>query len=64
MVVVEGATLGIPSEWWRESFAMLGAIVVGSTAWTRVSMQTDPALRPGVALGPIQPPNVASTAGG
>lgn len=55
--------IGIPSEWWRESFAMLGAIVVGSTAWTRVSMQTDPALRPDVALGPTQPPNGATTTG-
>ena len=32
------AHLGIPSEWWRESFAMVGAIAVGSTAWARVSM--------------------------
>ena len=56
--------ISIPQEWWRESFAMLGAIAVGSTAWARVSMQTDPALRPGVALGPIQPPNGATTAGG
>jgi hypothetical protein len=56
--------IGIPSEWWRESFAMLGAIAVGSTAWARVSMQIDPALGPGVALGPIQPPNGATTAGG
>ena len=63
MVVVEGATLGIPSEWWRESFAMLGAIAVGSTAWALVSMQTNPALRPGVTLGPIQPPNGATTTG-
>ena len=36
--------IGIPSEWWRESFAMLGALAVGSTAWARVSMQTDPLL--------------------
>ena len=57
------AHLGIPSEWWRESFAMLGAIAVGSTAWARVSMQTNPALRPGVTLGPIQPPNGATTTG-
>jgi hypothetical protein len=56
--------IGIPSEWWRESFAVLSAIAVGSTAWARVSMQTDPALRPGVALGPIQSPNGATTAGG
>lgn len=56
--------IGIPSEWWREPFAMLGAIAIGSTAWARVSMQTDPALRPGVARGPVQPPNGATTAGG
>src|SRR5581483_3315658 len=51
------AHIGIPSEWWRESFAMLGAIAVGCTAWARVSMQTDPALGAGVALGPNQSPN-------
>lgn len=55
--------IGIPSEWWHKSFAILGAIAVGSAAWTRVSMQTDPVLRPGVALGPIQPPNGATTTG-
>lgn len=58
------AHIGIPSEWWREPFAMLGAVAIGSTAWARVSMQTDPALRPGVALSPNQSPNGATTAGG
>jgi hypothetical protein len=58
------AHLGIPSEWWRESFAVLGAIAVGGIAWANVSMQTDPARRPGAALSPIQPPNGATTAGG
>jgi hypothetical protein len=58
------AHIGVPSEWWRESFAMLGAFAVGSTAWARVSMLTDPALRPGVALGPIQPPSRVKTTGG
>jgi hypothetical protein len=56
--------LGIPSEWWRESFAVLGAIAVGGSAWANVSMQTDPAPRRGAALRPIQPPNGATTAGG
>ena len=56
--------LGIPSEWWRESFAVLGAIAVGGIAWANVSIQTDPALRPGAALSPLQPPNGATTAGG
>ena len=58
------AHIGIPSEWWREPVAMLGAVAIGSTAWARMSMQTDPALGPGVALGPIQPPNGATTASG
>jgi hypothetical protein len=58
------AHLGIPSEWWRESFATLGAIAVGGTAWAHVSMQADTAPRSGAAPGPIQPPNGATTAGG
>ena len=57
------AHLGIPEEWWRESFAVLGAIAVGGIAWASVSMQTDPALRPGAALSPIQPPIGATTKG-
>jgi hypothetical protein len=56
--------LGIPSEWWRESFAVLGAIAVGGIAWANVSMQTDPARKPGAALSPLQPPNGVTTAGG
>jgi len=56
--------IGLPSEWWRESFALLGSIAIGGTAWSRVSMQTYPALRSGVALSPTQPPNGAATTGG
>jgi hypothetical protein len=50
------AYIGIPSGWWRESFAMLGAIAVGSTAWARVSILTEPAPGGGAALGPAQSP--------
>ncbi len=57
------AHFGIPQEWWRESFAMLGAIAVGSTAWARVSILTEPALRPRVAFDPAQPPIGATTKG-
>jgi hypothetical protein len=57
------ATFGIPQEWWRESFAMLGAIAVGCTAWARVSILTEPALGPGVAFVPAQPPIGATTKG-
>lgn len=52
------AHLGIPSEWWREAFAAIGATAVGGIAWANVSMQ-----RPGAALGPVQLPNGATTAG-
>ncbi|APG09515.1 hypothetical protein BKD09_14320 [Bradyrhizobium japonicum] len=59
------AHLGIPSEGWRESFAVLGAIAVGGVAWANVSMQIDPAPRPGAAHSPFQPPNgVPTTTGG
>ena len=58
------ANLGIPEEWWRKSFAVLGAIAVGGTAWAHVSMRTNTALRPGAALSPIQPPNGATTTSG
>ena len=58
------AHIGVPSGWWREAFGIFGAFAVGYAAWARVSMQTDPALRPGVALSPNQSPNGATTAGG
>jgi hypothetical protein len=57
------AHIGVPSEWWREAFAVIGAITVGGTAWARVSILTEPTLRGGVALGPAQPP-IGATAKG
>ena len=36
------ASLGILEEWWRKSFAVLGAIAVGGTAWAHVSMRPTP----------------------
>ena len=32
------AHIGIPSEWWRAAFAVVGAITVGGTAWARMSI--------------------------
>jgi hypothetical protein len=58
------AHFGISQEWWQESFAMLGAIAVGCTAWARVSILTEPALSPGVAFVPAQSPIGATTKGG
>jgi hypothetical protein len=57
------AHLGVPSKWWREAFAAFGAITVGGTAWARMSILTEPALRGGVALGPAHPP-IGATAKG
>lgn len=30
------AQLGVPSEGWRQIFAIVGAALVGATAWTRM----------------------------
>ena len=39
------AHIGVPSEWWREAFAVVGAITVGGTAWARMSIVRNPASR-------------------
>jgi len=39
------AHIGVPSGWWREAFAIFGAITVGCAAWARVSILTEPAPR-------------------
>lgn len=57
------AHLGVPSGWWQEAFAIFGAIVVGCTAWARVSIPTEPARGGGVALGPARSPIAAATKG-
>lgn len=55
--------ISIPSQWWREAFAMVGTILVGGTAWARLSIVKEPALRRGVASGPAQPPIGVTTGG-
>lgn len=50
------AHIGIPSERWREAFALVGAVVVGGTAWARLSVLATPALGEGVSAGSAQPP--------
>jgi len=39
------AHIGVPAEWWREPFAVVGAITVGGTAWPRMSKVGNPASR-------------------
>ncbi len=55
-VTLAFAHIGVPSEWWRQAFAVVGAITVGGTAWARMSIVRNPALRSGVAVVPPQPP--------
>jgi hypothetical protein len=62
-VTLAPAHFGTPSEWWREWFAMLGAVAVGSLAWARVSILTQPALRPGRCVRPAQPAIGATSRG-
>ncbi|WP_316227982.1 hypothetical protein [Bradyrhizobium sp. SZCCHNR3015] len=37
-LILAFAHMGVPSEWWREAFAVFGAIAVGGTAWARMSI--------------------------
>ena len=41
-VVLAMAQIGVPSLVWREVFACLGAIFIGGTAWTRLTIFTEP----------------------
>src|ERR1700736_373544 len=59
-VTLAFAHIGVPSEWWRKAFAVVGAITVGGTASARTSMVRNPAVRGGVAPVPPQPPMAAA----
>lgn len=50
------ARIGVPAEAWREALALVGAIIVGSTAWARITLSAPPAAGQGV--GSAQPPLV------
>jgi hypothetical protein len=36
------ARIGVPSEAWSHAFAIMGAILVGGTAWGRITLMADP----------------------
>ena len=36
------AQIGVPAAGWREAFAIIGAILVGGTAWGRMALLADP----------------------
>jgi hypothetical protein len=41
-VTLAFAHIGVPYGWWREAFAVVGAITVGGTAWARMSIVGTP----------------------
>jgi hypothetical protein len=50
-VVLGMAQIGVPSSLWREAFACLGAVLIGGTAWKRLTIFTEPGPpEPGKAL--------------
>ncbi len=58
------AHIGVPSEAWREAFAVVGAILIGGTAWARMSLFDRLNLRRGVAAGLAYTPLTAATKNG
>ena len=60
-VVLAMAQIGVPSLAWREVFACFGAILIGGTAWTRLTVFTEPGpLEPGRAIGEGRQPVLAA----
>jgi hypothetical protein len=55
------AHIGMPSEGWRESFAIVGAVLVGATAWARMSLFSPPHVERRVAERPASFPVAAAT---
>ncbi len=58
------AHIGVPSEGWREAFAVLGAVLVGGTAWARMTLFVPPHVERCVAGGPALFPLAAATKDG
>jgi hypothetical protein len=58
------AHIGVPSEAWREAFAVVGAVLVGRTAWGRMSRFNPPHVERGVAEGPASLPIPGATRDG
>jgi len=55
------AHIGVPSEGWREAFAVVGAVLVGGTAWVRMTLFVPPNVERRVAGGPVSLPLAAAT---
>jgi hypothetical protein len=50
------AHIGVLSEAWREAFAVVGAVLVGGTAWARMSLFVPLHVERGIAEGPASLP--------
>ena len=60
-VVLAMTQIGVPSLVWREVFACVGAAFIGGTAWTQLSVFTEPRLvEPGRAVGDSPQPVLAA----
>jgi hypothetical protein len=46
------AQIGMPSEGWREAFAIVGAVLVGGTAWARMAVYVPPNFGRGIGVDP------------
>jgi hypothetical protein len=58
------AHIGVPSEGWREAFAVVGAVLIGGIAWARMSLFVPPNVGQGVAAGSAYIPFTAATKDG
>jgi hypothetical protein len=62
-VVLVMAQIGVPSLAWREAFACLGAVFIGVTAWTRLTVFTEARpLGPSRVIGHTSQPVATATA--
>ena len=58
------AHIGMHSEAWREAFAVVGAVLVGGSAWGRMFLFLPPNVGQGVAAGSARLPLSAATTQG
>ena len=62
-VVFVMSQIGVPSLVWREIFACLGAVLIGGTAWTRLTLLTeDRSIDSNGAIGSDPQPALAAAA--
>ena len=46
------AQIAVPSAAWQEAFAIVGAVIIGCTAWARLAMFAPPNIGQGFGVGP------------